>query len=305
MALIKCKECGQEVSSKASSCPNCGCPIEKGRICNECGQSVSSTDKVCPNCGNPLNTKGRKMIFVYGLISCVVISIVSFWGYTVVSNSSNLGNYTAEDSCNADNNIGNIVTASDTNAETYDEAQYLLEEKREREHKAIVGTYIFNPRMDNYASVDMYNGQKWWKEKKLVGYIEWTEYLVVMEDNRVSLLRPSRKNFVGTVSDINDGAFIISINSNENARVGAWTTLYRNGKDIGRLGDKGYGFPKNVVVDTKTKRIYNGVEDYKNRDISDVEYIMYDSFSSEIKEANNTGMRRNYLSEEYEREYGD
>ena len=27
MALIKCKECGHEVSSKASACPNCGCPL--------------------------------------------------------------------------------------------------------------------------------------------------------------------------------------------------------------------------------------------------------------------------------------
>lgn len=28
MALIKCTECGHEVSDKASACPNCGCPIE-------------------------------------------------------------------------------------------------------------------------------------------------------------------------------------------------------------------------------------------------------------------------------------
>lgn len=29
MALLKCKECGHEVSDKASACPNCGCPIER------------------------------------------------------------------------------------------------------------------------------------------------------------------------------------------------------------------------------------------------------------------------------------
>ncbi len=28
MALIKCNECGKEISDKASACPNCGCPIE-------------------------------------------------------------------------------------------------------------------------------------------------------------------------------------------------------------------------------------------------------------------------------------
>ncbi len=29
MALIKCKECGHEVSKKADKCPNCGAPIKK------------------------------------------------------------------------------------------------------------------------------------------------------------------------------------------------------------------------------------------------------------------------------------
>ena len=29
MALIKCSECGKEISNKANTCPNCGCPIEK------------------------------------------------------------------------------------------------------------------------------------------------------------------------------------------------------------------------------------------------------------------------------------
>lgn len=28
MALIKCKECANEVSDKAKSCPNCGAPID-------------------------------------------------------------------------------------------------------------------------------------------------------------------------------------------------------------------------------------------------------------------------------------
>lgn len=28
MALIKCSECGKEISDKAASCPNCGCPAQ-------------------------------------------------------------------------------------------------------------------------------------------------------------------------------------------------------------------------------------------------------------------------------------
>ena len=28
MALIRCPECGKEISSKADKCPNCGCPVD-------------------------------------------------------------------------------------------------------------------------------------------------------------------------------------------------------------------------------------------------------------------------------------
>lgn len=28
MALIKCEDCGKEISDKAVACPNCGCPVD-------------------------------------------------------------------------------------------------------------------------------------------------------------------------------------------------------------------------------------------------------------------------------------
>ena len=37
MALRKCKECGKEVSSKASACPNCGAPVKKAPTQYGCG----------------------------------------------------------------------------------------------------------------------------------------------------------------------------------------------------------------------------------------------------------------------------
>ena len=55
MALIKCSECGHEVSDKALTCPNCGCPIEKGLVCSECGSRLETNDRICPNCGCPVN----------------------------------------------------------------------------------------------------------------------------------------------------------------------------------------------------------------------------------------------------------
>ncbi len=32
MSLIKCPECGKEISDRAVSCPNCGCPINNQKI---------------------------------------------------------------------------------------------------------------------------------------------------------------------------------------------------------------------------------------------------------------------------------
>lgn len=38
MALINCPECGHEVSSKASACPNCGCPMSDIEVLNKTTQ---------------------------------------------------------------------------------------------------------------------------------------------------------------------------------------------------------------------------------------------------------------------------
>ena len=37
MALIKCPSCGRDVSSNATSCPNCGEPIDTSIKCPKCG----------------------------------------------------------------------------------------------------------------------------------------------------------------------------------------------------------------------------------------------------------------------------
>jgi len=39
MALIKCPECGKEVSDTAKACPNCGAPIDTSIRCPKCGSS--------------------------------------------------------------------------------------------------------------------------------------------------------------------------------------------------------------------------------------------------------------------------
>lgn len=48
MALIKCNECGHEVSDKAQNCPNCGCPIphEGNPSVNEIGNEPLPGKKI-------------------------------------------------------------------------------------------------------------------------------------------------------------------------------------------------------------------------------------------------------------------
>lgn len=42
MALIKCNECGKEISDKAVRCPYCGVFVEEDQLikCSECGADV-------------------------------------------------------------------------------------------------------------------------------------------------------------------------------------------------------------------------------------------------------------------------
>lgn len=58
MAMIKCPECGQELSDKAKKCINCGkvlieetAPI---KYCAECGKEIEIDSQECPFCGCPV-----------------------------------------------------------------------------------------------------------------------------------------------------------------------------------------------------------------------------------------------------------
>lgn len=63
MALIKCPECGSEISDKAKKCIYCEKVFVEEEIvdesikCSECGTILTETDVVCPNCGCPVENK--------------------------------------------------------------------------------------------------------------------------------------------------------------------------------------------------------------------------------------------------------
>lgn len=66
MALIKCPECGEEISDKAKKCVHCGhvlveeaAPVPPSpRICTECGAQIEDPEATeCPKCGCPLEAE--------------------------------------------------------------------------------------------------------------------------------------------------------------------------------------------------------------------------------------------------------
>lgn len=56
MPLVKCHECGGQVSDKALACPHCGAPIrlqDDKKICPECGCQNEENAVRCSSCGYP------------------------------------------------------------------------------------------------------------------------------------------------------------------------------------------------------------------------------------------------------------
>ena len=66
MALIKCKECGNEISSSANVCPHCGIKVSITK-CPECGAKVSDDLKNCKECGYPINKTSYSNIITENL----------------------------------------------------------------------------------------------------------------------------------------------------------------------------------------------------------------------------------------------
>ena len=55
MAIIKCPECGHQVSDQAKTCPSCGVEIA-GKVmrCPDCGEIIFKNQEMCPNCHRPI-----------------------------------------------------------------------------------------------------------------------------------------------------------------------------------------------------------------------------------------------------------
>lgn len=104
MALIKCSECGEEISDKAISCPYCGVLVENEQLikCSECGADVIFDSEFCPNCGcsihndeDEISYNGGNNIMYHidghilpGLLYIIVGVVAIVWGLSLNYNGT-------------------------------------------------------------------------------------------------------------------------------------------------------------------------------------------------------------------------
>lgn len=90
MALIKCPECGKEISDKAASCPQCGCPVKKPEHTNHLFDNVESTKNVMTDAkgmvitdAKPKQKKGglgKKILIGVGIVFLILVVLAMIGG---------------------------------------------------------------------------------------------------------------------------------------------------------------------------------------------------------------------------------
>ena len=97
--LIKCPECGMEISSKAKKCVHCGKVFVEDQlqmgICVDCGREVPSGVTECPHCGCPIESQStfqnrnrvkmniNKNRIVIPVISVIVLCVIGIAIYNI------------------------------------------------------------------------------------------------------------------------------------------------------------------------------------------------------------------------------
>ena len=107
MALIKCTECGHEVSDKAQSCPNCGCPIGNVGIIQE-------------EIIDPEPKKRKGWIWALIVVLLCLIGGGGYYAYTHLVNKHNAENENV-DSSNSKEDIVELTPEFAKSLEVYDE----------------------------------------------------------------------------------------------------------------------------------------------------------------------------------------
>lgn len=85
MAIIKCPQCGKEISDQSVQCVHCGYTLNGNhKHCKECGTELTGSESVCPNCGCPVDptlvgqapVKKKKHIVRYAVLALALVVVL-------------------------------------------------------------------------------------------------------------------------------------------------------------------------------------------------------------------------------------
>ncbi|MBQ5825460.1 MAG: zinc ribbon domain-containing protein [Clostridia bacterium] len=76
MALIKCADCGKEVSDRAKICPNCGCPIECS-VSEASNETTVIQNPIEETPEQPKSSNGKKALIICGIVVAALLIAVA------------------------------------------------------------------------------------------------------------------------------------------------------------------------------------------------------------------------------------
>ena len=78
MEMIKCSDCGKEISGAAKMCPHCGRTRMAMVKCLGCGKEISGAASKCPHCGKKRTTRTAAIV-AFTAIIIIGILLWFFW----------------------------------------------------------------------------------------------------------------------------------------------------------------------------------------------------------------------------------
>lgn len=162
MALIRCPECGKEISDRAKSCPNCGFPVEGGHSqkdvrneyhkslktfnCYKCGKPIPEGTNICIYCGCDYRNLNHDGIWKKGKMPILFVAILLL-GIFAFFNKDN------DDSSNSKSSP--TAKVSEKNTEELNQESELVEANNVQQNKDSIKIYY----MDLYNTYENYIGK--------------------------------------------------------------------------------------------------------------------------------------------------
>ena len=247
MALIKCEECGHEISDKATFCPNCGCP--RGNDVSELKQQESSLSQ-------RRNGINKSYIIVIAVVIIIGLFLCVFFTNNLLPTETrteavqdSLENIEGQDKALV------VPQNATTNPEEHEKDEVL---------DKVVGTYTFD-----YAQSGRFHCAP----------------IVVLPDGRCVILYQNlggdiTSTLIGTVDMLSDKVFTLV--DRKEFVLDLNTYVLRNGLEdhCGTTYQWKWNYYDYLVFDLNEMRLYQSLKEYQNRDISDAQFTKITNHTS-------------------------